>query len=176
MNKKILDATCGSRMIWFDKCNPDTLYMDNRKLTTVLCDGRTLNVNPDIVADFRNMPFDSNTFSLVVFDPPHLVSAGGTSWLAKKYGVLNKQTWQNDIRKGFQECMRVLRPWGTLIFKWNEDQVSLKDVLKCFGQKPLFGNRNWNGKTHWLVFMKGANIMKVYIAEMWFFVKMNNEN
>ena len=150
---KILDASCGSRMIWFDKKHSSTLYMDNRQLTVILCDGRILNVHPDIVADFRCMPFADNTFYLVVFDPPHLKSAGRNSWLAKKYGLLSEK-WQEDIRKGFQECMRVLRPAGTLIFKWNEDQVSLKEVLKCFDQRPLFGNRNWRGKTHWLVFMK----------------------
>ena len=44
MGKRILDATAGSRMIWFDKQNPDVLYMDNRELTTTLCDGRVLNI------------------------------------------------------------------------------------------------------------------------------------
>jgi SAM-dependent methyltransferase len=153
INKVILDATCGSRMFWFDKCNPDALYMDNRELTTTLCDGRMLSVHPDVVADFRAMPFDDDTFNLVVFDPPHLIRAGKNSWLAKKYGTLTN-TWQEDIRQGFKECMRVLKTNGTLIFKWNEEQVRLKDVLVCFNRKPLFGNRNWNGKTHWLVFMK----------------------
>lgn len=150
---KILDATCGSRMIWFDKEHPDALYMDNRQLTDVLCDGRALNVNPDVIADFRDMPFDDETFYMVVFDPPHLRSAGRDSWLAKKYGLLGEK-WQEDIRQGFRECMRVLKPNGTLIFKWNEDQVSLREVLQCFDEKPLFGSRNWRGKTHWLVFMK----------------------
>lgn len=149
--QRILDATAGSRMIWFDKNNKDALYMDNRQLTDILCDGRTLNINPDIVADFRNMPFDDNTFYLVVFDPPHLRKAGETSWLAKKYGVLS-DNWKRDIRQGFDECMRVLKPNGTLVFKWNEDQVKLSEVLKAIGHKPLFGNRR--SKTHWLVFMK----------------------
>ncbi len=27
---KILDATCGSRTIWFNKNNPNCLYIDNR--------------------------------------------------------------------------------------------------------------------------------------------------
>lgn len=63
--KRILDATCGSRMIWFDKQNKDVLYMDNRELTTTLCDGRMLNINPDVVADFRDMPFPDNTFYVV---------------------------------------------------------------------------------------------------------------
>jgi len=139
-------------MIWFDKKNPDVLYMDNRKLTDILCDGRVLNINPDVVADFRKMPFPDNTFYLVVFDPPHLLKAGKNSWLAKKYGVLS-QNWKQDIAQGFSECMRVLKPNGTLIFKWNEEQVKLSEVLKAIDQKPLFGNRR--SKTHWLVFMKG---------------------
>jgi len=138
-------------MIWFDKQNPDVLYMDNRQLTSVLCDGRILNVAPDMVADFRHMPFHDNTFYLVVFDPPHLRSAGKESWLAKKYGLLSDD-WQADIRQGFSECMRVLKSNGVLIFKWNEDQVKLGEVLKAVGRRPLFGNRR--SKTHWMVFMK----------------------
>jgi len=149
--KRILDATCGSRMIWFDKQNPDTVYMDNRQLTTILCDGRILNIHPDVIADFRDMPFEDNTFYLVVFDPPHLRVAGEKSWLAKKYGILS-DNWQEDIRKGFRECMRVLKKNGVLIFKWNEEQIKLKEILKVIDYKPLFGNRR--SKTHWLVFMK----------------------
>lgn len=125
--------------------------MDNRQFNEVLCDGRTLNINPDVIADFRNMPFDDNSFYLVVFDPPHLLKAGENSWLAKKYGLLD-ELWQFDIKQGFEECMRVLKPNGTLIFKWNEDQVPLKEVLQAIDHKPLFGNRR--SKTHWLVFMK----------------------
>lgn len=149
--QRVLDATAGSRMIWFDKQNKDVLYMDNRQLRTTLCDGRTLNINPDIIADFREIPFEDDTFYLVVFDPPHLLKAGENSWLAKKYGVLS-DNWQEDIKQGFEECMRVLKPNGTLVFKWNEEQVKLREVIKAIGYKPLFGNRR--SKTHWLVFMK----------------------
>lgn len=149
--EKILDACCGSRMFWFDKHHPDAMYMDNREMSATLCDGRTLNVTPDVVADFRQMPFEDESFYLVVFDPPHLVKAGEDSWLAKKYGLL-ESNWKEDIRRGFEECMRVLKPNGTLIFKWNEDQVRLPEVMKAIGQKPLFGNRR--SKTHWVVFMK----------------------
>ena len=60
--------------------------------------------------------------------------------------------WKEDLKQGFNECMRVLKPCGTLIFKWNEEQVKLSEVLKCFNQKPLFGNKR--SKTHWLVFVK----------------------
>lgn len=149
---KILDACCGSKMFWFDKNNPDVTFMDIREYEDVLSDGRKLSIHPDVMADFRNMPFRDNTYDLVVFDPPHLIKAGENSWLAKKYGKLNKYTWKEDISKGFKECYRVLKPCGTLIFKWNEEQISLKNVLSCFNISPLFGNKR--NKTHWLVFVK----------------------
>ncbi|MDF2510445.1 MAG: hypothetical protein K0S04_311 [Herbinix sp.] len=151
MDKLILDACCGSRMFWFNRNHPNAIYMDIRKLEDTLCDNRKLIVNPDIVADFRCMPFNDCSFKLVVFDPPHLLHAGEKSWLAKKYGKL-EPTWETDLKKGFEECMRVLEPGGTLIFKWNEDQIKLKQLLDVIGQQPLFGDRR--SKTHWLVYMK----------------------
>lgn len=117
-NAKILDACCGSRMFWFDKNNPDVLFADVRKENHVLCDGRLLEINPDVISDFRKMDFADNSFQMVVFDPPHLHKLGKDSWMAKKYGVLFP-TWENDIAAGFSECWRVLKVGGTLIFKWN---------------------------------------------------------
>lgn len=151
MNKYILDACCGSKMFWFDKNNKDVLFMDNRKFETTLCDGRKLEVNPDIIADFRCIPFENNTFKLVVFDPPHLKKVGDNSWLALKYGRLGED-WRSDLKKGFDECMRVLEDFGILIFKWNEEQIKLNEILKIFDYQPLFGNKR--AKTHWIVFMK----------------------
>ena len=149
--KPILDACCGSRMFWFDKEHPAAVFMDNRSFAQNLCDGRRFEVKPDLIADFREIPFPDESFQLVVFDPPHLRSAGKSSWLGIKYGVL-ESTWQDDLRRGFEECMRVLHPYGVLIFKWSEDQISTADVLKIIPKQPLFGNRR--GKTIWMVFMK----------------------
>lgn len=149
--KRILDACCGSRMFYFDRENPEVIYADNRELETTLCDGRTLLIKPDVKMDFRKMPYQNNTFKVVVFDPPHLIHAGTGSWLASKYGILPPD-WPAYLKQGFDECMRVLEPWGVLIFKWNEDQIKLSDVLKVFGQNPLLGDQR--GKTRWLVFIK----------------------
>lgn len=71
--------------------------------------------------------------------------------MAKKYGVLGHD-WKNDIKKGFKECIRVLKPNGTLVFKWNEDQVKLNEILKLVPCEPLIGNKR--DKTHWLIFIK----------------------
>lgn len=153
MQKPILDACCGSRMFWFNKANEDVVYIDNRELQTTLCDGRQLVVSPDLVSDFTNMPFVSKSFSLVVFDPPHLYKAGEKSWLAQKHGVL-PQNWQEVIKAGFNECFRVLKDNGVLIFKWNEEQIPTSTVLKLSPYEPLFGDKR--GKTRWIVFMKGV--------------------
>ncbi len=152
--KKILDPCCGGKMFWFDKKNPNVLFTDIRKEDIVLCDGRSFSINPDMISDFRDMPFKNNSFNMVVFDPPHLKRVGKKSWLAKKYGVLNKD-WENDIKKGFEECFRVLKKDGVLIFKWNENQVKLNEVLNLTDKKPLFGHRtSRKGQTIWLAFMK----------------------
>lgn len=154
MDKLILDACCGSRMFWFDKENPIVLFADIRKENLTLCDGRILEINPDIQMDFRKMPFEDNTFKMVVFDPPHLNKLGKDTWMAKKYGVLFP-TWENDIKIGVDECMRVLEPYGILIFKWNEIQITLNKVLSVINFKPLFGHvTGKHGRTIWVAFMK----------------------
>ena len=150
-NKFILDVCCGSKMFYYDKNNKNTVYMDNREYEDILCDGRKLEVNPDIIGDFRNIPYENNSFRLVVFDPPHLLRAGEKSWLAKKYGKLN-ENWKEDIKTGFSECFRVLENHGILIFKWNEEQIKLNEILNLTKYKPLFGNKR--NKTHWIVFIK----------------------
>ena len=159
--KKILDVTCGIRTIWFNKNHPAAIYCDRRTEDIDLAFGkahtsiRGLHVNPDVVCDFTNLPFDDGTFSLVVFDPPHLLKAKETAWLVKKYGKLD-QTWPRMLHDGFKECMRVLKTDGVLIFKWSECDIPAEDVWKAFGQKPLFGHHSGKkSKTFWACFMKG---------------------
>lgn len=165
--KHVLDPCCGSRMMWFDRGHPEVLFGDKRRETLTVTDRshgradgtRTLIVAPDILIDFRALPFDDETFYLVAFDPPHLVRAGPRSWLAAKYGKLG-QDWRDDLRQGFAECFRVLRPHGTLVFKWSETQVKLNEVLALTPVRPLFGNTS--GKragTHWMVFMKPSDVV-----------------
>ena len=154
MNKKILDVCSGSRMFWFDKQNPDVIFGDIRREKHILCDGRKLNINPDVKLDFTNLPFKNETFKLVVFDPPHLKNVGKNSWMAKKYGTLNKN-WKTEISKGFNECFRVLENYGILIFKWNETQIKTSEILKLTEKPPLFGNISGkSSKTHWICFIK----------------------
>jgi hypothetical protein len=153
-NKTVLDACCGGRMCWFDKNNSNVLFIDNRKEEHVLCDGRSFTISPDRIVDFTNMPFKDCSFKLILFDPPHAKTFGKTSWNTKKYGMLN-ENWKETINKGFSECWRVLDYNGTLIFKWSDVDIKLKEVLSCFKIKPLFGHTTTrNLRTHWLVFFK----------------------
>lgn len=155
--KIVLDVCCGSRMFWFDKHNPLALFVDKRFETVTAKDRdkiRTIEIKPDVIADFTNLPFENDSFYMVVFDPPHLKTLGETSWMAKKYGKL-PINWKEVISKGFSECMRVLKPHGTLIFKWNESEIKASEVLSIISCKPLIGHTTGRqSKTIWMCFIK----------------------
>lgn len=82
--------------------------------------------------DFTDMPYSPRSFDAVVFDPPFkLNGAGGSHPSDSAYGVADTWGggWQGRhalIRAGITECVRVLRPGGTLLVKC-QDQV-------CSGQ------------------------------------------
>lgn len=143
-------------MMWFDKKHPSVVFLDQRRETHKLSNGSTLVVDPDVEADFTTMPFPDDTFHLVVFDPPHM-RAGTHGWMAKKYGTLVGKTWKPLIRAGIEECLRVLKPNGVLIFKWNETHYKVSEVIEAIGRRPLFGHpTTQNLRTHWMTFMKLA--------------------
>lgn len=165
---KVLDACCGSRMFWFDPQDARALFMDIREgewqkdFGTPMTKGRKpFIVKPDLLADFTAMPFKANSFSMVVFDPPHHTAShfgGGGSIIKGAYGVL-LPGWEEMLRKGFEECFRVLRPNGVLIFKWGSREIPLKRVLTLTPEKPLFGHRtNKKDTTHWVAFMKLSTV------------------
>jgi ubiquinone/menaquinone biosynthesis C-methylase UbiE len=157
-DKPILDACCGSRMFWYDKNHPAAVFMDNRKLEPeILSNNRRLEVNPDVVADFKAIPFPDNTFRLVVFDPPHLDHySGDNSWIVKTYGKLPRD-WQSEIKAGFDECMRVLEDKGVLVFKWSECDITVNKIIQVIGADPLIGHKSGKAmNTHWMLFMKGV--------------------
>lgn len=162
LQKRVLDPCCGSRMFYFDRKNEDVLFGDIRSENITLTDRshgkedgkRQLKIEPDCLMDFRKLPYQDESFKLVSFDPPHLVRAGKKSWLAAKYGKLS-DNWQEDLRLGFAECFRVLAKDGVLIFKWNETQVKVKQVLALTENKPILGHVSGRkGLTHWIVFLK----------------------
>ncbi len=160
MKKVILDACCGPKMMWFNKHHPAALYMDIRKEPKGFVKDRgNCEINPDIIGDFRNMHFSDKLFKLVVFDPPHIKFRGYKSWAVQKYGSLNPKTWAADLKKGFDECWRVLEDYGILIFKWSTERdsrsIKVKEILELLKKKPLFGHTTGkSGNTKWFCFMK----------------------
>lgn len=163
-DKFILDACCGGRMMWVNKKHPNAVYIDNRVAEKGhINKGYNPNhqVKPDIVMDFRKMDFPDKSFKLVVFDPPHLSTLTETSIMRKKFGVLNAETWQGDLRQAFKELWRVLDDFGTLIIKWSDIEIPYKKLLDLFSEKPLFMNITAGRKalteghrSYWFCFMK----------------------
>lgn len=171
-NVTILDACCGGKMFYFDKNDSRVLFQDIREVETSLCDGRLFEIKPDVVGDFRSMKFSDGSFSLVVFDPPHLLRNTGnskfadiygslnpkakpTGWQQIKYGAPGKTDWQDTLRLGFKECFRVLKEGGFLIFKWNDTDIPVSKILELTDRKPILGHKSGKqAKTHWILFMK----------------------
>ena len=116
--------------------------------------GRTCECVPDVVGDFRDMPFADDSFNLVIWDPPHIDHAGPNHWIRNKYGCAEKETWETDLKAGFDECMRVLRPGGVLILKWSDVQLKIKKVLEIVGQNPVIGDRGKGPNCIWCFFYK----------------------
>ena len=155
--KFILDATAGFRMMWFNKKEPHTIYLDQRP-----------ECEPDIVGDFRDLrQFADETFRFVIFDPPHIIRRGDTAnygmGMHSDYGTLEPERWQKDIQDGFNECWRVLKTYGVLVFKWSNQQISSEKILALCSQKPLIYQVTSNKtrqKSHsqyqtlWFCFMK----------------------
>lgn len=110
--KTILDVCCGSRMFWFNKQDTRAVFTDIRAEEHELCDGRRLVISPDLIADFRSLPFADSSFPVVVFDPPHLERVGQSAWMGKKYGRLNKksgvQIYAPDSKRHSAYCVHTV--------------------------------------------------------------------
>jgi SAM-dependent methyltransferase len=159
--KKILDPCCGGKMFYPNKNDSRVLFCDIRRLPKrKMSNGGCFEVAPDMLADFTALPFGDNKFSLVIFDPPHLF-CGKKSFMYMKYGTLEYfGKWKTDLTKGFTECFRVLRPAGTLIFKWSDNDIPLKRILEPTPEKPVITHsaKSNSGKrtTYFCVFYKEA--------------------
>lgn len=148
---KILDACCGPKMFWYEKELPFVTFQDIRAGIKEYSGGRKIRIEPNHVGDVTSMDFADETFDVVIFDPPHMIRAGKTSWLNIKYGKLPEE-WESWIEKAFAECFRVLRSDGVLVFKWNSTQIPFSKIIKLSPYKPILGDQR--ASTRWTIFVK----------------------
>jgi SAM-dependent methyltransferase len=174
-DKFILDATSGFRRIWFNKNQSNVLYLDKdnddeikiryqKQMRFINRYGSKIwnRSNPTLKGDFRKLDLPDNSFDLIVFDPPHTVSTNPKYWFELAWGALTPETWHDDLRKAAKELFRVLKPHGTLIFKWNNCETPYREVLELFPEKPLFGHVASRRKSK----VKGKSINSYYFCFM----------
>jgi len=128
---KILDMSAGNRAVWFDKSYRDCTYVDIRP-----------SVEPDIVADTRELPDAvGEGFGLVVFDPPH-VNGGANGNISRDYGHHTTDEIRDIIKRSAKEAWRVTQPEALMAFKWNDHDQKLPKVLALMAEwwEPLFGH------------------------------------
>ena len=110
---KVVDVTCNKRRMWKGLNTEGVIFCDVDE-----------SVKPDVVCDFRKLPFADGEVSVIVFDPPHLPSAAGTDASLKhfvsNYGL--KRTLDGDNINGFfepflEEASRVLVNDGLIFCK-----------------------------------------------------------
>ena len=153
--KTVLDACCGGRFMWFDKQHPNALYIDIREVDEGTSTHRPkFCVKPDLIEDYRDLSFNDESFELIVWDIPHKLKKD-TGQISLKYGFLG-ENWEEDTAQGFREVWRSLKPSGVLVFKWNDLDVKVSEMLKLFPVQPLFGTRSKKGvnNTYWILFKK----------------------
>jgi len=153
--KDIIDLCCWWRMFRYDKNNPLVHFMDIRKLPSWSIKSRpNFTVDPDEIWDFRNIQHPDNTFKVVIMDPPHLRSLWDKSWMAMKYWKVSRER-KVDMELWFKEAMRVLQDRWILIFKRNDSEISVSEIVKIFPIKPSIWQRTWkNNKTIRLIYIK----------------------
>lgn len=161
---KILDASCGPKTIWYQKNHPFVTFMDIRKGTIntlqpgnkLICK-RIIKIDPDVVADWKDIPFDDDYFDMVIFDPPHIIQKTVTkpSQIKLKYGYFLESSYKTILKNAIAELFRVLKPEGVFIFKWSETSKKVDKILKLFPYGPMFGTRTGQANnTHWILFLK----------------------
>lgn len=157
---KILDATCGAKGMWYQKNYPLVTWMDKRNgkyyYATENNPKKCIDVNPDVVSEWKDALFPDNYFDMIIFDPPHIIRKTANSKMILQYGKLRTETWKYDLKEGIDKLFKILKSEGVFILKWAESGGGkIEDVLKLFPYPPLFGTRTGaNSDNHWIVFLK----------------------
>lgn len=164
---KILDATCGSKGIWYQKNHPYVTFMDKRKGYFFYQypnspKKKEYHIEPDVVSEWKDAPWTNNTFDMIIFDPPHIIKNSEKGILSTKYTQLKPDTWRNDLRIGFKKLFDILKPDGIFILKWSECSAKKEEIFKLIPYRPLFGSRTGTNN-HWICFIKYRQERKLNI-------------
>ena len=120
---KIADVTYGKGVFW--------RLVDISKYDFHPSDILTL---PDSPCDFRNLPYENETFDLVVFDPPYAHNPGRMLVNNNyKNAETTKGFYHNDIiqlyYEGINEAKRILKYNGFLFVKCKDEIESSKQKM-----------------------------------------------
>lgn len=113
----VVDVTCNERRMW------KSVTWDG---PVTYCDIDAL-VKPDVVCDFRTLPFEDDSIAVLIFDPPHLPRAGGSPKSMRQmkadYGLARapKADNVNEYWAPFlSEAKRVLEDDGLIFAKLSD--------------------------------------------------------
>lgn len=141
--------------MWYQKNNPCVTFMDCRKGTFRYKHYDRWVVEPDVVSEWKDMPFPDNTFDMVIFDPPHIIQKSEKGNIIAEYGKLPPESWRQMLTEGIKQCFRVLKNDGFFILKWCENDKKIDEIIKLCPYPPLFGTKTGKANNnHWIVFIK----------------------
>ena len=111
---RILDATANRRKMWKGVEHAgERVHLDIDP-----------EVEPDVVGNYKAMPFEDASFDLIVFDPPHLPAAAASPRSSEQYkrdyGLAHSARADNissEFPPFLREAARVLRPDGLIFAK-----------------------------------------------------------
>jgi len=109
----IVDLSAGYRLFYKRTGNSG---LDHPGYKFIFGDIRNL-PDIDLVCDIRNSPVRDNIADAVIFDPPYGYSHKNNRRLAEIYTRISPEAALDLIANAAPEIYRILKPFGTLIFK-----------------------------------------------------------
>ena len=164
----VFDAFCSNGSTWIDKewFNSFTVVKNDIRNGEFLIGGRQkiiIEPNTSInmfefveeidIKYIKSCSF-TNEFDLIYLDPPHSLKTTGI--MNEKYTHLPND-WMKTISNMFANTDRLANQKTTIILKWNENEIPIKEILniaKSNNIYPLFGSKV-RTKTYWIVFKQG---------------------
>lgn len=120
---RVADVTYGDGLFW-------------RRLDTSMYDFHPSDIaTTERKEDFRKLKYATNSFDVMVFDPPFLITKKGMPYtVGIRYRNQHNECRQYEdvlelYRQGMKECHRVLRKGGTLWVKCQDAQESARQIM-----------------------------------------------